>query len=507
MKKNISYLLFCLILFLSFAYKVNASDYKIYIDNPSTDVVSRNKLCVEGWVMSDISDSYVVVSVDDKKYDNVTRKKRDDVLMAINGYGGAKINPTPGFSICIDLNEFLIGNHVLYIKLYSKENKLIGSLKKNIVIDSSLIKSFIDYPTNSSIFGDKVILKGWVMSTKSSLTTKVYIDDQLIDVNLIRYKREDVLRAIKGYGDEAINPTPGFSAEIPTFNLLDGNHVIRIDYLDSDEVIGSINKEFQIKKNYARVTIDSPSGIVKENKLSISGWLMSTSSNVNLKFYIDDSLINFNYSRCKREDVLTVVKGFGDEEINPNPGFVGMFDSGTLKDGNHVIKVEVISDDNQIISSYSRKFKLHKYESSMRIDAPVNNMNFKGANLTIDGWAMSEDKIKIYIDDKEVETEVSKYERPDVLKVYPNSYGGKSLNPIPGYKSIIDVSNYKDGNHKIRVELVSSKTNEILSQVTRNIVLKKYESSMRIDAPVNNMNFKGANLTIDGWFNISRLSN
>ena len=89
----------------------------------------------------------------------------------------------------------------------------------------------------------------------------------------------------------------------------------------------------------------------------------------------------------------------------------------------------------------------------MCIDSPVNGTKRGVGVIKVYGWALSEesgDIVKIFVDGKYYAT-ASRENRDDVFDVYKNQYGGKTLNPQPGYTYTLNVSRLGQGSHYIRV--------------------------------------------------------
>ena len=115
-----------------------------------------------------------------------------------------------------------------------------------------------------------------------------------------------------------------------------------------------------------------------------------------------------------------------------------------------------------------------KYPGTMCIDTPIPNNNYQPGTLNIRGWALSEsqnDIIKIYLDDK-FYANASRVSREDVFAVYPNQFGGRNLNPLPGYTYTISTAGLSAGKHTLTIVNVTSDGSEIIQsrQISFNIV-------------------------------------
>ena len=255
-------------------------------------------------------------------------------------------------------------------------------------------------------------------------------------------------------------------------------------------------------KAQTAMCIDYPMKETNGKNLLIEGWVMSDTPNKELKFYIDNVPIDFEYDRVLRNDVLNAVSGYGDSSLNPNPGFTGIYDVSEQKDGNHVLKIELLGDNDTIISSIERIFNLKKNDTLMEIDTPLSGKTVNGSNLRISGWYLSAVKdthLSLKVNDKDVSEQLQYIQREDVVNVYGSRYNVSKEDNI-GFDSYIDVSEFKDGNIKIETEIIDNKTGEIIGQKSREINLKKYDGLMEIDTPLSGKTAKGPSIRISGWY-------
>lgn len=87
---------------------------------------------------------------------------------------------------------------------------------------------------------------------------------------------------------------------------------------------------------------------------NISGYLMTNVSDVSLKLYVDDNEISGSLNRSKSQDVYNNVKGYGGEELNPKPKWDIDIDFTKYSLGEHTIKIQVISNEGEVIAGHSR---------------------------------------------------------------------------------------------------------------------------------------------------------
>ncbi|OKZ56203.1 MAG: hypothetical protein BHV99_06270 [Clostridium sp. 26_21] len=479
---------------------------KMYIDNPENkDTQITSKYKIDGWVMSNDNKIQIKIFVDnnEQKVENLKRVERPDVIKAIKGYGTQKENPKPGFEFYLNTNNIKDGKHILKIQILSNDNKLLVEENKNIVIKKYNAQTYIDYPTNDKVIKNMTV-EGWVMTDDEKSEIKAYIDgkEQTIQ-NLERIERKDVIEAIKGYSAEGINKLPGYKCNIELGKISKGKHEIVTKIVSREGIIlAEHNQKFILEDEKARMYIDYPD--TNERKITaktkIEGWFKSNDKSAKLKVYIDNKEIeNQEYIRVKRPDVLKAITECGTEKENPKPGFELYLNSNDIKDGKHTLKIEIISSNGKKLAEETKKINYERYIATSYIDSPEPNQNIKN-NLKIRGWLMCTEKntgVKIYIDDKELtDVKIEREDRPDVLKAI-NGYGTEKENPQPGFKSEINISNLKDGEHTLKIVItVGEKISKYIQ--TQKFYLKKYNTQMYWDEP-DYTETKANEITIRGW--------
>ena len=448
---------------------------RIQIDTPSNVVYKNNNMIIEGWVMSNLADKKVEVYVDDKKINNVTYQERKDVISAVTGYGTINENKTPGYKASFNNYSLNYGEHMIVVTVINTNtNNIVASSSKKFTLKESKTKIQIDTPLSIENKNNNMIIEGWVMSNILDKKIEIYLDDKKID-NVTFQEREDVLKAITGYGTKQENKTPGYKALINNTKLSTGNHKITVKVLDNNtkEILSQNSKTFTIKPYTGFITIDSPiNNKLYKNIINISGWAMSDSNSKHVEAYIDNKKIE-GIKNIQREDVLKAITNYGGRITNKTPGFILDYDCSSLKDGNHVLSIKLVDDNNnETIYQTSTNFKIKKYNGIITIDTNLSNNITK--DFILSGWEMSEldnSYLKIYIDNNEINSEITRLQREDVLKVITN-YGSKDVNPTPGFSTTINVNNYTNGSHTLKIKLFT-KLNEEIYNVEKRINISK----------------------------------
>ena len=380
----------------------------------------------------------------------------------------------------------------------------------NVKASTNKAKIYIDFPTQNQNTNQTLSIHGWFMSEIKDKSLKFYIDNENTEIKsgIKRYARGDVTSSVKGYGTPQQNPQAGFDGKVDISNLKDGKHTLIVRAIDNKtgEKLGEEKQTFNLKKDYkTNMWIDWPN--VNETvgtKVKVHGWVMSNLKDKNVKIYLDNENtdITSKIKRYARGDVTSSVKGYGTAAENPEAGFDGEVDISNLKDGKHKIIVKVINaKTNETMAQSTREFNVRKYNTSLWIDWPNVNETV-GTKVKVHGWVMSnlKDKnVKIYLDNEntDITSKIKRYARGDVTSSV-KGYGTAAENPEAGFDGEVDISNLKDGKHKIIVKVINVKTNEIMAQSTREFNLQKYKTSIWIDFPFQGGNYRNT-LNIHGW--------
>ena len=480
--------------------KIKKNNSRLYLESISKEV-NGYIMKISGWKMTDFVNDKINVTIDGKSIDNLNIKEieRPDVIRSVTGYGANTNNPKPGFETEINLEKYTDGNHKVSVQIINNNtNEVIEEKTSTVLLKKSKYKYNLETPNNNETIGKKLTISGWIMTNSTNNELKILIDGNEIERNEItRIKRNDVIKAIKGYGNEIDNPNPGFIIEKNTSNIDDGKHTIKFRIINktTNEILVEETRTIVVNKYKTKLNIENPSKYeLKGKSLVVSGWLMSNNASNEIKVYFD----NYEYFtiRSKRNDVIKAIKGYGNETDNPNPGFTSNIDLSNYKDGEHKIKVVVYdTETNTIMTKEEKTIKIKKYSTLLNIETENNKKVTTKAS--IEGWIMSTCKnynIEILIDSALTSDNIVRIKRNDVNKAITN-YG---TNETPGFKSNLDLTKIKDGKHTVNVIVKDSITKEILENKSIKIEIKKYSGEAYIDKPNNNL-AQGLKIEVSGW--------
>ena len=373
---------------------------------------------------------------------------------------------------------FIIIFNILTIKSYAQ--------------DSYKARIYIDSPAGNIIHQVKQYLEveGWVMTDDEEATVKAYINGQeQTIINMTRKEREDVIKAIIGYGTTEQNAQPGFLFGIDTSNLKDGEYKLEVKVMSrTGKILATSERTIIVQKYKAKMYLDAPAGNnihqVKQY-LEVQGWVMTEDEEATIKAYLsgqEQTIINM--TREDREDVINAITGYGSPEQNTQPGFTFGIDTNNIKDGAYKLEVKVISRTGEILTTTERNIIIEKYKAKSYIDAPTNKQIVK-PEFVLEGWVMTDDEnatIKVYIDGKEqIIKNIIREEREDVIKAI-EGYGGIEKDPTPGFQVFLENTNINDGNYDLKIEVIS-REGKVISTSTRTINYENYKAKTYIDNP------------------------
>ena len=118
---------------------------------------------------------------------------------------------------------------------------------------SSNVKSILQIDTNlnNAVFDKTGIhIEGWKLADISNTKLKVYIDGKEVSSEYIKYSyKYDLISIVKGYGTYKENPTPMYSINIPTNNIINGTHILKIQIVsNSGEVLKNVENKITVQK-------------------------------------------------------------------------------------------------------------------------------------------------------------------------------------------------------------------------------------------------------------------
>ena len=446
---------------------VNKYVAKSYIDHPTGGETLAGKIELNGWVMTTDEQATTKIFIDGKETQKLSeiRENRPDVLSAITGYGDSTQNPQPGIKYTLDNTGIEAGKHTITLQVISREGTVIEEQNETFYYENFKAKMYLENPANDGkTINMETKMWGWVMSNDKNAKVRILIDDVEQEIDIKRTVRNDVISAITGYGDSKTNPTPGFEFKFDLENIEDGEHTLKVQTISEDgQVLAEDIREVIVNKYVAKAYIDHPAKETLTQQIELSGWVMTTDVQAQIKIYIDDIEANIiSSTRENRPDVLNAITGYGDSTQNPQPGIKYVIDRTGINAGEHKITLKVISREGNVIEEQTETFKFYKTE--MVVEAPATSQ-ITGNQLTVGGWFLSEakDKKLVIKFDNDVIQNIELKTRDDLTSLIPE-YGGVELNPTPWFEAYIDLTYYTGVQHQITVQLCLESTGEVIKQ-------------------------------------------
>lgn len=169
------------------------------------------------------------------------------------------------------------------------------------------------------------------------------------------------------------------------------------DWKKAGEIAGTVGQSLRLeaiqikiveKEKKVNLYIETPSNnttLYTPKTIDVSGWRMATFANNKVEVYVDNIKLNENnITYNKRPDVIKAISGYGTEKQNPTPGFIAKIDSTKLLDGNHTIKINVISPKSEIIQTSTITVKIDR---KLHIQYRSHVQNIGWMNYVMDGQA------------------------------------------------------------------------------------------------------------------------
>lgn len=437
----------------SIRFKKEKKISMLNIDLPLTDSKFGNQIKIRGWALNSSGVKEIKLYVDGKFVDEIQYGiERTDVDKAYPGYKNGKDS---GFEGYINMEKYK-GKHTIRIEAIGNDNTIQA---KQINVYSGKKQSLlrVDLPKLESSYNDSVVIRGWSLDDSGVKEVNAYIDGKYIKTLNKNISRPDVDNAYPGY----INgKNSGFDDSIDVRGYSNGRHTLRIDSIGNDGDKKSNEVVFSIGKKQSIMSIDSPvSNSRFTSELNIRGWGLNDSGVKEVKAYIDGKYVKTIKNGLNRSDVNSVYPGYTD---GVNSGFEDKIDMTLYKNGDHILKIEVIGYDDTY-QTQEVKILAQKKPSKISVDSPIHNTKFN-KELKIRGWALDDSGIKevrTYINGKYIKNINTGINRPDVNNVYPEY--AESLKS--GFEGIINMEGYNNNSYILKVEIISKDGSAISQEV------------------------------------------
>lgn len=228
--------------------------------------------------MSELKNAQINVQIDGKQVKTISnRVQRNDVLNAIKGYGGNIQNPRPGYEEYIDLSSYRDGIYSFTLNVIDPNTKeILETTTRTIKLKKYPTTMNLEEPLDGKVLSDTITVKGWVMSQNKDAQIKILINNQEVKTVSNRLERQDVLNAIKGYGNVNQNPKPGYKETINLSSYNEGTHKLTIKVIDTitQEILETTTRSFKISRTspyYYGIDVSHHQGTIDWAKVKNDG--------------------------------------------------------------------------------------------------------------------------------------------------------------------------------------------------------------------------------------------
>lgn len=161
---------------------------------------------------------------------------------------------------------------------WANDGEISGTTGKNLRIEAievkivpkieNNIKTQLDTTIGTTVYPTKNFkMSGWLMTDIKNIQIQILVNNEIIESQIIRTERQDVLDTIKGYGGQDKNSKPGFEITADFSELSEGNLNIKIQFINEK---GEILSQIERNTNLLR-TIKYAEGIYGQSGLKIAG--------------------------------------------------------------------------------------------------------------------------------------------------------------------------------------------------------------------------------------------
>ena len=419
---------------------------------------------IEGWKLATEKDTKLEVYLDNTKVEDkyITYSRKYALTSIVKGYGTEEENPQPHYDIDIPTEGFADKTYKLQIRFVRKNGEILEKVEKNIIIDKQ-IKHVLQIDTNldDAKYGiDGIHIEGWKLATEKDTKIEVYLDNTKVEDKYIKYSRKYALTSIvKGYGTDEENPQPHYDIDIPTESFADKTYKLQIIFVRKNgEILDKVEKNIIIDKNIKyllQIDTNLNNAKFEYEGIHIEGWKLVTESDSQIEVYIDNNKVEDQYIKYSRKYALTsIVKGYGTEEENPQPHYDIDIPNGIISDGNHVIKIELVTKKGRLLQKIENPISTNSKFFQIHIESIYDRNTITNEEHTLSGWLMTNSNsqnMKLMIDGQYQNNEFERSKRQDVNKYFNNIFSEQ--NPTAGFSTQIDFSKLSIGLHQIAIRV------------------------------------------------------
>ena len=237
---------------------------------------------------------------------------------------------------------------------------------------------------------------------------------------------------------------------------------VKQDNIQQDELLP---KSIEVKetteiKHIINIDTDFETATFGKSGIQIDGWKLATEPNTKLQLKIDGKDIEeANIQYMYIYDLISIVKGYGTYQENPNPHFDIKIPTTTLQNGTHTIKIDFITSSGEVLETCTQKIEVDKSTKYiLNIDTNMQNIIFNEATrIRIQGWKLADEptKLNVLVDGEKISEDMISYTRQYDLISIVKGYGTYEENPTPNFTIDIPTYTWEKKEHTITIQFVT----------------------------------------------------
>ncbi|ANZ99219.1 hypothetical protein BFC22_03470 [Carnobacterium divergens] len=463
-------------------YDEKQADIITNLDTPKPETsVQKDTVSVKGWALADKGIKEVEVSINDSVVGKAEYgKNRPDVYDAYPSYN----NSNSGYEYTIGKSQLVEGKNEVKIIVTSEDNKKIET-KSSLIAPATDNKFWVDKITNGTIISNIHEISGWALSRNGVQKIEILIDGQLSGTANLGEVRNDVYNAYPEFN----NKNSGYSYQLDTSKISEGNHRLTVRMIDSTGAIKS--NDYEVVKPEVKILshLEEPTNNkVVNGRIQIKGWAVATEKIKDVVIQVDEKIVGQAIYGKNRPDVNKVYPEFNES----NGGYEYQLDTDTLKSGNHQLKV-ISTTESGKQDEIKVTFSIPVKENKLWVDKIQNGTEITN-DYKISGWSLSSgktSKVEISIDGKVVGNATTGEIRNDVYNAYPY-YNDKNA----GFSYTLDTSKISEGTHTLKIKMYSS--NGTSSEKSYEVIKPEIKILSNIESPTDNSKVHGK-IKVSGW--------
>lgn len=352
---------------------------------------------------------------------------------------------------------------------------------------------------NGNVYLDEegnFLIKGTIDTTDEEYKLRLKVDGKVVNASMLCSENS-------------------YETTVNLSSYINGKHEIVVDLYSryGDKITGTkVNANIKAKKYKGMMNIVTPFDMevatipdltTNKSELIVKGWAISDDSNATVNLYMDGNLWLSNLVRTN--ELVADVEGYEEaKEKTAKHGFIALLNIEKLSIGTHVLRVEIVSKNGDVIDFEESRFQINRrvFKGHINLEKPVNgyiNQRVESTEIDIKGWVLNTDKdyrLEIYYDDILIadNNNVTWKIREDVT-TDKTGLSEDLVNSIekPGFEFILNTAPLVKGRHVITVKTMDRWGN----------VLKEVKSVIRIEEEVSyGVDLSYANKEVD-WDKLS----